>query len=191
MFSKHRVLWSLVIVNSTLLLANALIRFHNMEQGQPFSDDHSPIEMPFHFDLVGMTLLRDTVRFQTDRKNISRLEWNTLSYHPFVIHIGDERRAYQVALFHELHCLHVMEEAFIRGEYHGLNAHHIRHCENYLRQSFLCMADNSIERGDFSTTWTSEDRNMGTKICKDWMGVSSAVMINLNGWLAENKTENI
>ena len=197
--SSRYFLWPLLIANISFLLLNVWLRPHNNEGTQSSVlflshmldlnvetlslDDDYPIEMPVQFDSVAMTLLRDTARFQIDLKNVSQLEWNTLSYHPFVVHLGHDRRAFQVALFHEIHCVHVMEQAFLRGEYHGLNSHHIQHCENYLRQSFLCMADGSIEQGDFMrASGLSADRNMGSKVCKDWMGVSAAVMDNLKDW---------
>ena len=136
-----------------------------------------------------MTLLRDTACFQMDLEDgNSRLEWTTLSDHPFVVHVGSEGRAFQVALFHQLHCIHVMEETFLRGEYLGLSSHHIQHCGNYLRQSFLCIADDSLEDGDFTETWESADRNSGNKVCRDWMGVSAAVKWNLKDWLNWNRT---
>lgn len=137
-----------------------------------------------------MTLLRNTTHFEMDLEDrVSRLEWTTLSDHPFVVHIGGDGRAFQVALYHQLHCIHVMEEAFLRGEYHGLNSQHIEHCGNYLRQSFLCMANDDIEGGDFLET--RGDRNSGNKVCRDWMSVSAVVKRNLKDWLNWNRSQSL
>lgn len=128
-----------------------------------------------------MTLLRNTTHFQMDLSDrVSRLEWRTLSDFPFIVHVGENDRAFQVSLFHQLHCVHLMEEAFLRGEYHGLNAHHIQHCLNYLRQSFLCGADDNLEEGDFDLEM--EDRNGGTKVCRDWGEVGLFVRQDLADW---------
>ena len=199
-------LWPLLTFNILLLLCNlwqwsynaqgevqlsvqTLSMKFNLYAEPLYLENNYPIELPLSFDMVGMTLLKNTTHFQMDLKDhISRLEWTTLSDHPFVVHIGSDGRAFQVALFHQLHCIHVMEEAFLRGEYHGLNSHHIQHCENYLRQSFLCMADDSIEEGDFMHTWSFADRNMGSKVCRDWTGVSAAVKENLRDWLEQNRS---
>ncbi|KAF9480758.1 hypothetical protein BDN70DRAFT_594703 [Pholiota conissans] len=149
------------------------------------SIDRDPIEIPGSFDTVALTLLRDTTHFQMNLSDpLSRLEWITLSDHPFVIHVGKSRRAFQVSLFHQLHCVHVMEEAFLRGEYHGLNSHHIQHCLNYLRQLFLCSADDTLEDGDFELDF--EDRNGGTKICRDWEAVDFFVRQDLARWHQDN-----
>jgi len=48
------------------------------------------------------------------------------------------------------------------------------------------MGDDSIEEGDFMDTWGFADRNMGSKVCRDWTGVSAAVKENLRDWLEWN-----
>ncbi|KAF8870907.1 hypothetical protein CPB84DRAFT_1716930 [Gymnopilus junonius] len=183
-------LWIFSFANFICLLYS-LRKWSYSTEEQLSRTDNYPIEFSqaLTFDTVAMTILRDTTHFQMDLKDrISRLEWTSLSDHPFVVHIGNDDRAFQVALFHQLHCVHVMEEAFLRGEYRGLNSHHIQHCLNYLRQSFICMADDSLENGDFTETWEATDRNGGNKVCRDWMGVSAAVRGNLQEWLDRNRS---
>jgi hypothetical protein len=73
---------------------------------------------------------------------------------------------------------------FLRGEYKRLTNEHVQHCLNYLRQSFLCMSDDSLELGDSMAA--RGDIFGGVGICRDWEKVNELVDINLTDWLKWN-----
>jgi len=49
--------------------------------------------------------------------------------------------------------------------------------------SFLYPFPWKIEEGEFMDTSDFVDRNMRSKVCRHWMGVSAAVKENLKDWL--------
>ena len=52
------------------------------------------------------------------------------------VRLGPNNRLFVVVMFHELHCLRVLNLGFSNSSY-GSTAH-LEHCLTYLRQSILC-----------------------------------------------------
>ena len=81
----------------------------------------------------------------------------------------DGSRKFGISLYHQMHCLDRIRRAIGKGY-----NQHVHHCFNYLRQSVLCEADDTIEPGVPS---------LGGKVvkigvrrtCKDWTQVYEAV----------------
>ncbi|CAI9628776.1 unnamed protein product [Alternaria burnsii] len=79
-----------------------------------------------------------------------------------------------IAVFHELHCLNMLRQAFwasvdgnleemgdeSREKNHRTSHHHVRHCFEYLRQSLICLADSNLEMMNYTARgisgWQSE-----------------------------------
>ncbi|KAJ7817844.1 hypothetical protein B0H14DRAFT_2520811 [Mycena olivaceomarginata] len=179
-------LWILVGINSAIFILRGWRPFSGQTESDiAYTDENYPFELPLEFDAVGMTLLRNTTRFEMNlSSNISLKEWETLSIHPFVVHLGANGRAFSVAYYHQWHCVHVLTLTFLRGEYKRLTNEHVQHCLNYLRQSFLCMSDDSLELGDSMAA--RGDIFGGVGICRDWEKVNELVDINLADWLKWN-----
>ncbi|KAK7001629.1 hypothetical protein R3P38DRAFT_3216502 [Favolaschia claudopus] len=188
-FSLRWILWTLGGINFLILLVGirrTWLRVHEPHD-TVYLGQNDPLELPLHFEAVGMSLLRETTRFDMDlSSNISLKEWETLSVHPFVVHLGANRRAFTVAYYHQWHCVHVLSLTFLRGEYKRLTNEHVQHCLNYLRQSFLCLSDDSLEPGDFM----SAHMNVfgGNVVCRNWEEVDFFVDRNLKDWMEWNKT---
>ncbi|KAI1794462.1 hypothetical protein LXA43DRAFT_1091977 [Ganoderma leucocontextum] len=78
--------------------------------------------------------------------------------------LGQGRRWFGIALYHQMHCLDLIRGAIGGKNYTG----HIHHCFNYLREAILCEADTTIEPGVPSL---GSDVMTGQRMCKDWTQV--------------------
>lgn len=93
-----------------------------------------------------------------------------------------------VTMFHELHCLRLLNLAFDASD--PVGEEHIKHCLNYLRQMILCDADLTIEPANWEERWSGESEDIGrqgsTHICRDWEAVYNAVEKNWRQWVDFN-----
>ncbi|KAF9480757.1 hypothetical protein BDN70DRAFT_804699, partial [Pholiota conissans] len=141
-----------------------------------------PIEAPIR-DLgnVLMTIFEST-HFQMDTSSLnSNLEWRSIYSGPYTLHLGEEHRIFLIALYHQTHCLRGLEYAFLFPNSTAYTPHHIQHCLNYLRQHFLCQADDELETGDF-IEWNSSPGSVYHKdrVCRDWKQVHDAAAEDLD-----------
>ncbi|KAK1235006.1 hypothetical protein PQX77_001784 [Marasmius sp. AFHP31] len=65
-----------------------------------------------------------------------------------------KRRMFTITMFHELHCLRLLNLAFDESDVVG--EHHITHCLNYLRQMALCDSDLTLEPHDWEDRYSNE-----------------------------------
>lgn len=86
------------------------------------------------------------------------------------IRLGQQKRMFSVAMFHELHCLRAIREVMEHGwdSIDNKRQGHIHHCYNYLRQYILCAADTTLEAGDFAERNITTKRTGATHTCVDW-----------------------
>ncbi len=85
-----------------------------------------------------------------------------------------------VGMFHELHCLRVLNFAFDRS--HKATGDHVHHCLNYLRQMALCSADVTLEPGDFTKRNFDGSRTGSVHVCRDWSALYDAMEENWDQW---------
>ena len=100
------------------------------------------------------------------------------------VRLGDADRLFMVTMYHEFHCLRILNLAFGRAEIAGLA--HIRHCLNYLRLGALCASDLTLEPGDFERRDFDHERTGATHTCRDWRAAGRIMEDNLYAW--RNKT---
>lgn len=103
-----------------------------------------------------------------------------------------------------MHCVKMLQRALLPwgtdgdGEEVEKEAvpHHVRHCFDYLRQTLLCGAAGTVERGDFikeAGRWFGsgvqgegeEERRLwrgDTLVCEDWGRAYEALDVNLREW---------
>jgi len=89
----------------------------------------------------------------------------------YFIRIGPSHRTFMVGLIHQLHCLSTIQKSFLYPNYALFGEHHIGHCLNYLRQLFLCEADDTLEPGDFVEEILAGKGDEGPifeRECRDW-----------------------
>ncbi|KAH0584445.1 hypothetical protein H2248_009982 [Termitomyces sp. 'cryptogamus'] len=97
----------------------------------------------------------------------SDAEWFSLTPSKFgYVQLGPENRLFSVSMFHQLHCLRMLNLAF--GKARIATSGHVQHCLNYLRQAALCSADLTIEAGNFEDRDFATARTGATYMCKDW-----------------------
>ncbi|KAF9450001.1 hypothetical protein P691DRAFT_758593 [Macrolepiota fuliginosa MF-IS2] len=130
--------------------------------------DH-PRRLPVAENYVKMTV-QESAHFAVADPE-SELEWLwTATIGDGHVRLGDEKRMFAVAMFHQLHCLRGMRNALAKGWHHIGRSRkgHIHHCYNYLRQWTLCSADVTLEPGDFTTRNFTVNRQGATHTCIDW-----------------------
>lgn len=124
-------------------------------------------------------LLEETVHY-TPLGATSDAEWLSLATPGFgYVRLGPEDRTFVVTMFHELHCLRMLNLAFTPNI---TSLPHATHCLNYLRQSILCSPDLALEPGDFEESDFEVDRTHGVHECKDWVPIYHFVAQNYDMW---------
>ncbi|KAF5310068.1 hypothetical protein D9619_010314 [Psilocybe cf. subviscida] len=108
----------------------------------------------------------------------SQKEWDQILDSPDGtgrIHLGPMHRTFVLTFYHQLHCIVELKEALVNRKNTWASPHHVNHCLQYLRQTFLCQASDTLEEGDFM------DRNFETERfgpdveCFDWERVYQEV----------------
>ncbi|RDB26870.1 hypothetical protein Hypma_005033 [Hypsizygus marmoreus] len=62
-----------------------------------------------------------------------------------IIRLGQDRRVFAIAMYHQLHCLEGLSKALTATKRMPATDGHVGHCLNYLRQVFECSADATEE----------------------------------------------
>ncbi|GBE89266.1 hypothetical protein SCP_1502740 [Sparassis crispa] len=129
------------------------------------------VEESMHYPLLGVP---------------SDIEWfSSMSPGSGYVRLGPEDRMFVVTMFHELHCLRVLNLAF--GKARFATPAHIKHCLNYLRQGILCAPDLTLEPGNFEEKDFEVERLGATHTCRDWSIVFQMMDENYYNW--ENSAE--
>ncbi|OSC96431.1 hypothetical protein PYCCODRAFT_1472646 [Trametes coccinea BRFM310] len=111
----------------------------------------------------------------------SDAEWLALTTPGFgYIRLGPEDRTFVVSMFHELHCLRMLNLAFNGPNYTSFAP--VKHCLNYLRQNILCTPNLALEPGDFETKDFDVDRTHGVHECKNWDQIYEFVASNYDSF---------
>lgn len=111
-------------------------------------------------------------------------QWFSLTSSSFgYVRLGKSKRLFMVTMFHELHCLRILNLAF---EPHHIESGHINHCLDYLRQAALCSADLTLEKGDFTQRdFASSNKTGEVHMCRDWRMVYQVMDDNLRDWVTK------
>lgn len=152
-----------------------------------YSDINYPLHLPVPpTDPVVMSL-HESARFTLAHNDtVGDDEWASILYYAAEgrIQFGPEHRAFMPAYFHQFHCLRGLQRSIVfpgdRGDVNQLKGpdEHVQHCLNYLRQTFLCNAAESIERGDFMTGRLEVGTFADELVCENWEAVFDAMMEN-------------
>ena len=121
--------------------------------------------------------LHDTARFSLDHNaTIGDAEWRTILFYTDEgrIQLGEDRRAFIPAYFHQMHCLRGLQRSIMfPGSHDDVNFlkgpdEHVQHCLNYLRQTLLCNPTDTLEKGDFMASTFAEGTLGSELVCEDW-----------------------
>lgn len=131
--------------------------------------DH-PKGLPVSEKLVKMTVEESAHYGITDPEAEEEWLWTGTTGDGHV-RIGEEKRMFAVAMFHQLHCLRRIRSTLVErwGNIPEGRKRHILHCFNYLRQWTLCNADVTLEKGDFARRNFTTERRGATHTCIDWV----------------------
>lgn len=150
-----------------------------------------PREYPIseEIQLVAMTL-HESVHFSlSPSDNIAVEEWKSLGYpvHHGKTHLGPDYRLFSTVFGHQMHCLQTLYLG-LQHQYRRSNditrvdRHHLQHCLNYLRQTFMCEAAETLEEGNFLLRNFTEHIDGGTLICRDWSSVLQVLNERQSSW---------
>ena len=103
------------------------------------------------------------------------------------------KRMFVVTMFHELHCLRMLNGGFETQGY--MSEEHLKHCIHYIRQMALCDADMTPEPAGWEEKWSAEDdagldREGATHVCQDFQSVFDALENSWVEWLREGGKDN-
>ncbi|KZV96422.1 hypothetical protein EXIGLDRAFT_643205 [Exidia glandulosa HHB12029] len=90
------------------------------------------------------------------------------------LYLGPDRRPFGVAMYHQMHCMANLRQAFLDHKGYTIHAHH---CFTYLRQAILCEANPTLEPqapqlGKFAVNVKVP------RVCKDWGSVRDLIERN-------------
>ncbi|KAF8918522.1 hypothetical protein CPB85DRAFT_1280179 [Mucidula mucida] len=129
-----------------------------------------PQYLPLPNSVLDEVLLtvEESVRFQV-AGTASDADWFSLQLGTSsagYVRLGSEERVFVVNMFHELHCLRLLNLAFDADPAKVVAEGHIQHCLNYLRQLTMC----------------------ATHVCRDWNTVYAVVEENFAQWNASKSS---
>ncbi|KAE9388249.1 hypothetical protein BT96DRAFT_1074737 [Gymnopus androsaceus JB14] len=159
----------------------------------PAGSDY-PIKMPLPlFKEVQMTYYESVHYMLNGSQPMDVAEWDTLSLLPEGfgrVRLGPESRTFVLTYYHQLHCLRGIQNSFLDpDDPHRFPSEpeHLHHCFNYLRQTLLCEAADSLEKGDFLKRNFSSERIGDTVVCRDWESMFDAAAKNHQDWKRSSK----
>lgn len=166
----------------------------SLQGGYSFIGDDYPLEYPIELiDPVAMTL-HETIHFSLNSSDkISIEEWKSLARWPEGFgrtRLGPHQQIFVLVFYHQLHCLWKFQSAIVDPADPAASSHHVQHCLNYLRQTFLCGAADDVEEGDFMLKDFETERVGDTLVCQDWNRVFEDLDQNHERWLEWRKQWN-
>ncbi|KAJ4473265.1 hypothetical protein C8J55DRAFT_519024 [Lentinula edodes] len=185
----------LALVSVSLLLSLVLNVYNLKKLLNPIAVGPSPVQ-PVESELpmtVNPAVLNFMLAQHYEITNVS--EWATLVPHkgsrvrfPSKSSFEDD---FEVALFHDLHCLDVIRDVFVSMR-DGSSAHspEAEECLGTIRQAILCAADITLEPTEIVCYDGESCNNFGPEAsgdnvehsCRDWVQVREFVESNQEGW---------
>ncbi|KAK0460182.1 uncharacterized protein EV420DRAFT_1268315, partial [Desarmillaria tabescens] len=144
---------------------------HDFPSNLPLPPSSSPLDSV-------LLPVQETVRYSLSG-DASDNEWFNLTSAGFgYAHLGPDSRLFMVGMFHELHCLRVLNFAF--GHSHMAMMDHSHHCLNM--GTALCSADVTLEPGDFTERNFEGSRTGSVHVCQDWSALYDVMEENWVQW---------
>lgn len=108
-------------------------------------------------------------------------EWFALASASYgYVRLGPHNRIFVVTMFHQLHCLRLLNLGFNPIEVVG--DAHLQHCLSYIRQMILCNPDLTLEAVGWEARDFESERTGATHECRDWSLVYDVVNENYQRW---------
>ncbi|KAL0573266.1 hypothetical protein V5O48_008693 [Marasmius crinis-equi] len=188
-FCNFIFIWNLLRRNDNLNYCGLLYQFtgdSGAKQSSAYRGHDFPKTLPLSEGLGTLELTVSESSAYSLQGWASDREWSALagSFWGYV-RLGSESRLFVVTMFHELHCLRILNLAFDPSNIVGDG--HISHCLNYLRQMALCQPDLTLESADWEKKDFDTDITGATHVCRDWEGVSAILEKNFEIWKETKK----
>ncbi|KAJ6464364.1 hypothetical protein C8R45DRAFT_1023826 [Mycena sanguinolenta] len=153
-----------------------------------------PLQYPIGIlEPVAMTL-QESVHFTLNASDpVAADEWVLYSSIPKEFgrtRLGASQRVLVLTVSHQMHCLRRIHIALLNREDPLANSAHVHHCLNYLRQTLLCEAIDTVELGDFMEQDYELERIGGTLVCRDWGKAFDILDAKYEEWLTWRETWN-
>jgi len=183
------VVFSLWVAKRFLISPGGVPAINEIEYTYLASD--YPLEYPVgDLEPVAMSL-HESVHYSLNATDpVADLEWMTLAANPRGVgrtRLGPDHRLFVMTFHHQIHCLRQFQLALTDTS--GSITHpHLHHCFNYLRQTFLCVGADMLEKGDFMQRDYEKDRIGDDLVCQDWMRVYDVLDQNYADWLQWKNT---
>lgn len=180
---RNSMLGALVLINGCIFLWRAGSPIFKTSPGSHESASNPSyigLDYPIMLDVgdlgpVAITL-HESVRFTLEDVDDEAVDktWGTVFANPpglGRVNLGENDRLLTATYIHQLHCVRELSRAFHRPRSKLVSTEHQQHCLNYLRQTLLCDAADTLEEGDFMSRDFEVDRIGGTLVCWDWRKV--------------------
>ncbi|KAF5367616.1 hypothetical protein D9757_010655 [Collybiopsis confluens] len=179
---------SLALVNAAILVG--LLVDTKKKHDYTYIGADYPVKMPLPpIQEVQMTLYESVYYSLNGSQPTDLDEWDTLTLLPKGlgrVRLGPESRTFVLTYYHQRHCLRMIQNSLIDqndpGRLTTSTLEHMHHCFNYLRQTLLCEAADSLEKGDFLERDYEMDRTADTLVCRDWEAIFEVTDENLRVW---------
>ncbi|KAM5537647.1 hypothetical protein V8D89_008725 [Ganoderma adspersum] len=159
-------------------------------------EDHSPTLLPPSTHLRNVTLItEETVHYWLHTPQ----DWESMTPAGSggFVRLGPQKRLFGMAMYHQLHCLHTLQQATAHSNGLGSESDgpelldntggEVRHCLNFLRQMLLCAVNVRLE--PLTEDWTLgslKTDGIGLEHrCRDWTVVRHEVEANIEQWRLE------
>ncbi|KIJ44343.1 hypothetical protein M422DRAFT_228437 [Sphaerobolus stellatus SS14] len=167
--AKSTVIYLLVIgwLNVCLILYFLLKNRRTPGPDYTYRAHDFPEYMPLSTDLpIRSMVVEESVHYRPLGRD-SDAQWASISPgESGYLRLGPENRLFAVSMFHQLHCLRMINLGFSKAKI--ASPGHLQHCLNYLRQAALCSADITLEPGQFEEKDFTIERVGATHECRDW-----------------------
>ncbi|TFK40275.1 hypothetical protein BDQ12DRAFT_697672 [Crucibulum laeve] len=174
----------LASVVNVAIVSTHLFRSHNsplMREPYSYKGHDFPETLPLDQLTMGQVSLtvEESERYPL-LGNDSDANWYSLTSAGWgYTRLGPEDRVFMVTIFHELHCMRMLN--FALGDW--ASTEHVHHCLNYFRQAILCSADLTLEPGDFAERDFAVDRIGSTHSCRDWTSAYDTMEVRWDHWM--------
>ncbi|KAA1474025.1 hypothetical protein DENSPDRAFT_780667, partial [Dentipellis sp. KUC8613] len=145
-----------------------------------YQGDDNPLVLSIDLSRAVRLAMEESVHFRINGPD-SFEEWtSTWPYGSSPIRLGPGRRAFSIAMLHQMHCVESFRSALI---HETISKRHLQHCFDSLRRAILCGSDLTLEAGDFTRRNFTKDTVGATHVCRDWDVVYRTVRENWASWL--------
>lgn len=121
--------------------------------------------------------IETTRHYEIDNPD-THAEWDRLAPESGIIHLGIDRRAFSISMFHQLRCLDVVRETLADARQDRQTSFHevstTSHCLNYLRQMALCRSDTALS----AILGVQNHQYPSVYQCRDWNAVYREAISN-------------